>query len=138
MRCIWRCIFYKIYSFDRSDKLVQCTRTMRETRYEAHEFPQVRLHSFHTLSNQKYLRDFKNMQSYKKMNFFVDYSAFSNRSYWSSGYDKEGPGKYRWCTDNNSDVADMNWKDGAAPSTAGCVKVTYPIIPKPTKPTRKK
>jgi len=55
----------------------------------------------------------------------LDYT-FLAKSYWTSGYDKEGPGKFSWCSVNNAPVLDLKWKDGKAPSTAGCLKVTFP------------
>jgi hypothetical protein len=56
--------------------------------------------------------------------------GFSNKSYWTSGYDRFNPGKYNWCSANNSEVEGINWKNGVVGKTAGCLKVFYHIMPK--------
>jgi hypothetical protein len=63
----------------------------------------------------------------------LEYPAFANRTYWTSGYDKRGPAKYNWCTANDQAVEKIDWKDDKPGSTAGCVQVYFPRIPRPTK-----
>jgi len=74
--------------------------------------------------------------------FTTDYSMLSNITFWNSGYDKDGPGKYSWCSANNTPVGELNWKEGKVGSTAGCLRVFFPPYPKPnatntTTPARK-
>jgi len=69
------------------------------------------------------------------LKYLIEVNTFlSNKTYWTSGFDKDGPGKYSWCNANNTPpVGDLNWKDGKVGSTAGCVTVFFPTVPRPTK-----